>query len=408
MKRTGGGLALLVLGCTELAQEPAPHAAVPADPFLVADVVPRPSQALCPADGPAGAERRPLAGNHNFRNFIGFMSNPLQNIDPRAVTAIYPIFGGAWLSNTFPVPDGDFQLYGPALTVALSERLSVGLNQGGYAVAHLSRNPIDRQRLFAEDPPAQFRDAEVGGTRSGWLNLGGFVQYTVIEDVADQFLLTGGLRWEAPCGSHEVFQLAQHPRVASDLVEELDAALGGGVPMLRQLEGLPLLVAVTKESMRIWPASAYSHQVSVRPVQFGDLRLPAGTPIIFSQVITHHDPELFPEPEVFRPERWRTFSPSPYAYFPFAAGPRMCIGAGLATMILKLTLTVIFQHFRFSLVPGATIDARVSWTMLNPASAMPMRLLPLEARFASVPVNGSVHDLVDLGAGREAARSRAV
>jgi cytochrome P450 len=204
-----------------------------------------------------------------------------------------------------------------------------------------------------------------------------------------------------------LFLLAQHPRVASGLVEELDAALGGVVPSLRQLEELPLLDRVLKESMRILPASAYSHRVNVRPVQFGELRLPPGTPIIFSQVITHHVPELFPEPAVFRPERWRSFSPSPYAYFPFTAGPRMCIGAGLATLILKLTLTVILQHFRFTLVPGANIDARVNWTMLNPASGMPMRLLPLEARFAYAPVNGSVHDLVDLGAAEEAARSRA-
>jgi cytochrome P450 len=204
-----------------------------------------------------------------------------------------------------------------------------------------------------------------------------------------------------------LFLLAQHPRVASALVEELDAALGGAVPSLRQLEGLPLLDAVIKESMRILPASAYSHRVNVRPVRFGALRLPPGTPIIFSQVITHHVPELFPEPEAFRPERWRTISPSPYAYFPFAAGPRMCIGAGLATMILKLTLTVILQHFRFALVPGATIDARVDWTMLNPASGMPMRLLPPEAGFTYAPVNGSVHDLVELRTAREAGRARA-
>jgi cytochrome P450 len=204
-----------------------------------------------------------------------------------------------------------------------------------------------------------------------------------------------------------LFLLAQHPRVASDLVAELDAALGGSVPSVRQLEELPLLDRVIKESMRILPASAYSHRVNVRPVRFGDLRLPPGTPIIFSQVITHHVPDLFPEPEVFCPERWRSFSPSPYAYFPFAAGPRMCIGAGLATLILKLSLTVILQHFRFTLVPGATIDARVNWTMLNPASGMPMKLLPPEAEFAYTPVNGSVHDLVDLGAAREVARSRA-
>src|SRR5262249_685338 len=45
-----------------------------------------------------------------------------------------------------------------------------------------------------------------GGHRSGWLNAGGFVQYTLIEDVDNQFLLTGGMRWVAPCGSREIFQ----------------------------------------------------------------------------------------------------------------------------------------------------------------------------------------------------------
>jgi hypothetical protein len=145
-----------------------------------------------------------LTGNHNFPGFIGFMSDPLQNIDPRALTAIYPIFGSEWVSNIPPIPDGDFQVYGPALTVALSDRLAVGLNQGGYAVAHFSRNQAGRLALL--DPLGRFRDVEAGGEREGWLNLGGFFQYTVVEDVADQFLLTAGLRWEAPCGSHEVFQ----------------------------------------------------------------------------------------------------------------------------------------------------------------------------------------------------------
>jgi cytochrome P450 len=204
-----------------------------------------------------------------------------------------------------------------------------------------------------------------------------------------------------------LFLLAQHPDIASALVAELDAALGGTLPSLQQLEELPLLDIVLKESMRILPASAYSLRVNVRPVQFGALKLPPATPIIFSQVITHHAAELFPEPEDFRPDRWQTMSPSPYAYFPFAAGPRMCIGAGLATVILKLTLTAILQHFRFSVVPGATINARVDWTMLNPSSGMPMQLLPPDAEFTRVPVHGSVRDLVNLGTGQKVSHSRA-
>jgi len=153
---------------------------------------------------PVQQEDTLLTGNRNFSNFIGFLSNPLQNIDPRAVTEVYPIFGSAWTSEAGPVPRSDFQLYAAGLTVALSDRFAIGLNQGGYADVHLSRRQFDR--LARLDPQGRFRDVEAGGDRSGWLNLGGFFQYTLIEDVPNQFLLTAGLHWEAPCGSHEIFQ----------------------------------------------------------------------------------------------------------------------------------------------------------------------------------------------------------
>jgi hypothetical protein len=197
---------LIVAASTALAQELPPGA-----PNGTAAALASPTVASITDCGPVldshvpdGASDTFLAGNHNFAHFIGFISNPLQNIDPRAVTAIYPIFGSVWTSSSGPVPSGDFQLYGPALTFALSERFAFGLNQGGYADVAFSKRDLDR--LSRLDPLGRFRDAEVGGSRTGWLNLGGFFQYTVIEDVPAQFLLTGGLRWEAPCGSHEIFQ----------------------------------------------------------------------------------------------------------------------------------------------------------------------------------------------------------
>lgn len=123
-----------------------------------------------------------LIGTRKFQNFIGWMSNPLQNIDPRSVTQIWPIFGSSWVSAVSAIPEGDLQVYGAGINIALSERLSIGMNQGGYATTQFKQN------------------------REGWLNLGGFVQYTLIEDVQNQFLLTAGLRWEAPSGSQSVFQ----------------------------------------------------------------------------------------------------------------------------------------------------------------------------------------------------------
>jgi hypothetical protein len=187
-----------------IAQQPQPAVTMAPTPTFTAD-----DTAACPlglfsAQGSAGGDR--FSGNHNFVNFTNWLSNPLQNIDPRAVTAIYPLFGSEWISSSPPIPNADAQVYGPAITVALSDRFSMGVNQGGYAVAQTSKNPIERKRLFNLDLLGRFTNIEVGGEHQGFLNIGGFFQYTLIEDVENQFLLTAGLRWLAPCGSYEMFQ----------------------------------------------------------------------------------------------------------------------------------------------------------------------------------------------------------
>jgi cytochrome P450 len=196
-----------------------------------------------------------------------------------------------------------------------------------------------------------------------------------------------------------LFLVAQHPQTAAELAEELDRVLDGHAPTLEQLDRLPLLERVIQESMRILPASAYSQRVSAEPVTLGPLRLAKGTPVIFSQIITHHMPHLFPEPTHFRPERWQAIAPSPYAYFPFAAGPRKCVGVGLAMLILKITLAVLWQRHRLGVVPGAPINAKVRYTMLNPTSGMAMRVLEPDEPYSRVPVEGNIHDLVTLDSG---------
>jgi hypothetical protein len=192
--------ALTLLAAPAVAQGPTvtmvpPSPAMPVEPCPVASVF---DTAVAPEEG-NGA----LRSNRNFPNFIGFMSNPLENIDPRALTQIQPLFLGSWVSATSALPAANAQVYGPAITVALTDRLAIGLNQGGYAAIHVDKNdprgPL-LNFLF------QTRGQEFGGSRTGFLNTGGFVQYTLIEDVEDQFLLTAGLRGIAPIGSYEVFQ----------------------------------------------------------------------------------------------------------------------------------------------------------------------------------------------------------
>jgi len=193
-----------------------------------------------------------------------------------------------------------------------------------------------------------------------------------------------------------LFLLAQHPRVAADLVDELNGQLHGQAPTLEQIEQLPFLDRVLKESMRVLPASAYSQRLNVEPVQIGPFQLPKGTPIIFSQIITHHMPDLFPEPERFLPDRWLGMTASPYAYMPFAAGPRMCLGASLAMTTLKVTIPLIVQRFRLTVVPGATINGQVRSTMLAPTNGMPMIVSAPTAPFVANRVQGNIHEMVEL------------
>jgi hypothetical protein len=158
-----------------------------------------PSCAAGESDAPGGF----LDGNHHFDNFIGFMSNPLQNIDPRAATEVIPLYESGWITSRGALASGNLQVVGPGINVALSERLAVGLNQGGYAVADFDSRDNGRFRdrfgiLRSRRPFA--------GQREGWLNFGGYAQYTVIEDVPDQFLATVGMRLETPTGSKSLFQ----------------------------------------------------------------------------------------------------------------------------------------------------------------------------------------------------------
>jgi hypothetical protein len=197
-------LALVLVASVGRAEEPRQDAAAGVTSVLASsDPVSAPPASFDCAGADRGAGGM-LAGNHNFDHFIGFMSNPIFNIDPRAVTELWPLFGSSWISSIPALPSANAWVPGGAgLNVALSERLSFGINQGGYVLINFSKGDFGR---FLDHLGRPHDKHEFAGERDGWLNLGGFVQYTLIQDVPDQFLLTAGLRVVAPIGSREVFQ----------------------------------------------------------------------------------------------------------------------------------------------------------------------------------------------------------
>jgi cytochrome P450 len=124
--------------------------------------------------------------------------------------------------------------------------------------------------------------------------------------------------------------------------------------------------------------------------------LAPGAGIIFSQYITHHMPQIYPDPEAFLPDRWLKINPTPYQYLPFGAGPRMCLGAPLAMLILKTTLPTILQRFKLTVVPNSEVTGKVISTMLGPTTSILMRIDRPDGHFECHPVRGNIHQMVDL------------
>ncbi len=198
---------------------------------------------------------------------------------------------------------------------------------------------------------------------------------------------TSALTWS-------LFLLAQHPAVMHQLMDEIESVLGDAPPRAEQMPQLPFLHWVIKESMRILPPVPYTVRVAQQSLKVGPFEVPQETRVIASHYLTHHLPDLYPEPERFRPERWRNINPTQYEYLPFNAGPRTCIGGAFATQVLKISLAMILQRFRFTVVPRTRINRIVAISM-NPRHGLPMIIAKKDRNYSVSEVRGQIREMVD-------------
>jgi cytochrome P450 len=191
-----------------------------------------------------------------------------------------------------------------------------------------------------------------------------------------------------------LFLLAQHPEEHAAVVDEL-GALGGNPPAtVEQVERLPLLDFVIKESLRLLPPFGAGRRFTSRPCEFGPLHLAAGRRIIFSPYVTHRLPEIYSQPQRFMPRRWETLRPTPYQYMPFGAGAHFCLGRRFALLEIKTVLAMVLQRFRLAVAPGARID-RTYRLSLEPLEGMPMVVSKQDRRFTRNEIRGNIHEMID-------------
>lgn len=192
-----------------------------------------------------------------------------------------------------------------------------------------------------------------------------------------------------------LFLLAQHPVELADLLDELAGELHGEPPNPQQLNRLPQLDRILKESLRLLSPAFFGSRYVMAPCELGPFELAAGATVFFSQYISHRLPEIYPEPQRFKPGRWESFTPSPYEYLPFGAGVHGCIAAGFAMMEMKVVLAMVLQRYRLTLVPQARIDRTVRISLV-PSNGLPMIVAPQDRQFTRTEVSGNIHEMVDL------------
>jgi cytochrome P450 len=159
----------------------------------------------------------------------------------------------------------------------------------------------------------------------------------------------------------------------------VDERLAGQPVTFEKLADLPYTERVIRETLRLYPPAFSFGRTPVKDIAFEaggrDYFFKKGATIIISTMAMHRLPEYFPEPERFRPERWAADEPQPpkYAYLPFGAGPRVCLGNMFAMMEAQVILATMVQHVRLTPEPGTALTWEPLIT-LRPHSPVKMRV----------------------------------
>ena len=160
--------------------------------------------------------------------------------------------------------------------------------------------------------------------------------------------------------------LARSPDVERTLHAELDAVLGGRAPTFADLDRLPYTEQVLAEAMRLYPPVYAIARRAYEDTEVGGWKVPRGSEVMVWVYLTHHDGRFFPEPESFRPERFereRAAAIPKFAYLPFGAGPRACIGKTFALVEARLLLATLASRFRLRPVSPARVRPRPRITL---------------------------------------------
>ena len=190
--------------------------------------------------------------------------------------------------------------------------------------------------------------------------------------VAGHETTASGLNWTW-------YLLSQHPQVESRLHAEIDAAADLPAPSLTEMEGLRYTRQVIDEALRLYPPGWVLSRRTIDADELGGYPVPAGTNVLLPLYLLHRHPHFWKNPDTFDPERFAPEQESErprFAYMPFAAGPRHCIGETFALYEMLVHLYKVARRYRLRYVPDKPLELEAQ---INLRTRHPLHMR-LEAR----------------------------
>jgi cytochrome P450 len=240
-------------------------------------------------------------------------------------------------------------------------------------IAERRADPADRGDLLSMLLASRYESDTAGETSSEAMS---------DRQVRDECLtiLLAGHETTANALSFALWLLAEHAEIQERLAEECWAVLGGRTPGAADYPKLVLAEQVFAEALRLYPPVWVTARTAAETYTYRGFTIAEGTILVAPQYAVHRDPRFFADPLAFDPARFTAAAKATrpkFAYFPFGAGGRQCIGEGLAWMEGTLILAAIFQRWRVVPAEGAIstqapkIEPSVS---LRPRGAVTLRV----------------------------------
>lgn len=202
-----------------------------------------------------------------------------------------------------------------------------------------------------------------------------------IREEVDTFMFEGhdttamGIAWS-------LYMIALHPDVQAKIHEELECVLQGDLDAditLEDLKELKYFDRVLKESQRLFPSVPIIGRAAAQKVKIGKYIVPEESDVDIFIYALHRDPSVFPDPEVFDPDRFlpeNVVHRHPYAYVPFSAGPRNCIGQKYASMEVKIIVATLLRRFYLKAVDRRDQLMLTCELVLRPVNGLRVEFTP--------------------------------